>query len=989
MTEQGLETKISKYIKSNSIWILCESKQEKEKAYENMCMLEKAVLYAAEYTETIKKVLPAFTDHGFQHSRNVLDIMEKLLEQMNLIKIENGVRSTELSSYELAMLILAAFFHDIGMCKLEGKNVEDEPAYGIYAENKQYMDKEVLERKYIRDNHHIRVDIFYDDFDEKYKEFYWIEDGGNKKRFGDLVKICKSHNEGKQELDKMESYAGVDEKFLAIILRLADILDLDNTRAPLNEMEKIKFDEIEDGLYSLGEWKKHIDAEGIKILENNIISLTGETKSAKVYFLLERMITLIEQELRLCREVLLTTSNRFRECILPQVVKNNIKTKNFEAERCAYEIQKNQVIQLFMGEDLYLDKLVFIRELLQNSIDASICYGKIEERKMKKRNTYISSENIYVKPIQIKVWKEDGNYSFLIMDSGIGMDRNAIKEYFLKIGNSFFKSDDFKKTGVDFTPISRFGIGFLSTYLVTDDVKIITKHYDKKDVLLMLEINKTEELYTLREDDKNNNKFDASNYVASLGKEEIIWAKKELDVQENGTIIYFQMKEDIFNDVETQIVDALKKFLFMPPVEVNCDICGKEIIFTNSMNKEMAKKKRFCLDKKEICNVMRLKEESFKVSDAIIFESLPLDLNMWGDDGMVNGKLQLFTVYDTTDENNSYVFSYNLDYEKNSITVMLGGYIEEFEEMDLKECYKEFGLQKNIKVYFNGISHLANVQSTREQAYFNGFIQLEGNFRPSVDVARNGLGSLDLKTIGCLNYLYYKEMQKHVADDKNMRYAYFSLTLPPIMSELDKHIYPEQAFIQAKIFDYDWKDIAFIKTEYGYMSIDEIKKYLKTHEEIELYEEIKLTNNNFKPLLIRSLLNKYFKLVMQIKNNLVRVLIRQKDEWTAIPEEFPPLFFMHYENFEVLKYENYPLNCEHWFSRWLLEKIKEEELKSKGQILVKMFNGNLSNNRKKRNELVEKINNILEKYYDKKIPEQDIIVYISELQDIRDWLRVK
>ena len=108
-----------------------------------------------------------------------------------------------------------------------------------------------------------------------------------------------------------------------------------------------------------------------------------------------------------------------------------------------------------------------------------------------------------------------------------------------------------------------------------------------------------------------------------------------------------------------------------------------------------------------------------------------------------------------------------------------------------------------------------------------------------------------------------------------------------------------------------------------------------------------------------------------------------------IPEEFPPLFYMDYENLEVLKYENYPLNCEHWFTKWLLETIKEEEFESKRGSLVKIFNSNLSNNRKKRNGLVEKVNNILEKSYSKKISEQDVIVYISESQDIREWLQVK
>ena len=66
-------------------------------------------------------------------------------------------------------------------------------------------------------------------------------------------------------------------------------------------------------------------------------------------------------------------------------------------------------------------------------------------------------------------------------------------------------------------------------------------------------------------------------------------------------------------------------------------------------------------------------------------------------------------------------------------------------------------------------------------------------------------------------------------DEKNKRYAYYSIVLPPVMSELEDRIYKEVEFKQAKIFDYTWEDIAFINTENGYMSINEIKQFLNIH----------------------------------------------------------------------------------------------------------------------------------------------------------------
>lgn len=255
MLNNDIKVRLDQYLCSSKMWNLCSlllKKEENQYKDVNLENLRQAIYYAVEHIETIREVLPKFTIHGMQHSCNVLDIMEELLISMQIVSIdETGTLSSLMSSYEVALLILAAFFHDIGMCLLSrDKDVSEEEWYEDYSYGKLHCDVNDLKKKYIRDCHHIRAKLFIDDYNKKVPEFGWIEKNGNHKSFLGLWRICKSHNEGKEAVDRLDNIVQQDEKFCAIILRLADILDLDNTRAPLSEMGDIKFEETNDDIYS-------------------------------------------------------------------------------------------------------------------------------------------------------------------------------------------------------------------------------------------------------------------------------------------------------------------------------------------------------------------------------------------------------------------------------------------------------------------------------------------------------------------------------------------------------------------------------------------------------------------------------------------------------------------------------------------------------------------------------------------------------------------
>lgn len=137
-------------------------------------------------------------------------------------------------------------------------------------------------------------------------------------------------------------------------------------------------------------------------------------------------------------------------------------------------MDQTQILRLLTGENLYDNSDVFVRELLQNAIDAMLLRGKMDHGFQPEQSR-----------IDIWEWNDrEGNIWFRIDDQGTGMTLGMLQRYFLKVGNSYYTSREMERDLRDhgqsekYNGISRFGIGFLSCFLCGDYAEVSTLYFD-------------------------------------------------------------------------------------------------------------------------------------------------------------------------------------------------------------------------------------------------------------------------------------------------------------------------------------------------------------------------------------------------------------------------------------------------------------------------------------------------------------------------------
>ncbi|MTK09595.1 MAG: metal-dependent phosphohydrolase [Hungatella sp.] len=459
-----------------------------------------------EYTIAISKSIimnmREYTLHDDDHIFGMLYLAGKLIPKDTLEK---------LSTADIMMIILSIFLHDIGMSPegelirawknqlLENemvpyKNdiaefqrfrsgfVRELQEIEFFQKNKQYAKAQLLEDQiitnYIRNTHADRARKLI------------AKDWAGKIKYKDadltstLAEICFSHNENHLALLDMETIKLCGEDtflcvpFIAVILRLTDIMDFDSKRTP-----NILFSHLTiKNAVSLSEWVKHLSVSGWTF-QRDTVTFSAQCSHPAIEASIKDFCNQIDDELKNSTFVLANLASEIcdievykiklpayvnrKKIVAKRDIETNLPIYSYRDTK--FTLNKRQVVDLLMGTKLYGKPEVALRELLQNSIDACQLRRSLTERW---KDNYIPCISVSMKTI-------DGVDYLIVEDNGIGMNQHIIDRYYTNIGQSYYTSTEFydlmSENSKIFKPISRFGIGILACFMVCDNMEVETR----------------------------------------------------------------------------------------------------------------------------------------------------------------------------------------------------------------------------------------------------------------------------------------------------------------------------------------------------------------------------------------------------------------------------------------------------------------------------------------------------------------------------------
>lgn len=159
-----------------------------------------------------------------------------------------------------------------------------------------------------------------------------------------------------------------------------------------------------------------------------------------------------------------------------------------------FKAESKRVLDLMINS-IYTNKEIFLRELISNASDA---IDKLYYRSLTKKDVTLNQSSL---EIDLKLDKENKN--IIIKDNGCGMTEKELEENLgtiAKSGSLKFKEENEKKEDIDI--IGQFGVGFYSSFMVSDKVTVKTKSPDDEKAHIW--VSEGIDGYTIDECDKND-----------------------------------------------------------------------------------------------------------------------------------------------------------------------------------------------------------------------------------------------------------------------------------------------------------------------------------------------------------------------------------------------------------------------------------------------------------------------------------------------------
>ena len=524
-------------------------------------------------------IFDEYTKHDISHIDYMLDSLEWIIPQETKEK---------LTPANWLMITLAIYFHDLGMLVTKDEfNNRKSSTFPNYKQSiidgqfgLDYRDKiltlsdgdiqdRFIYQELVRKTHAERIKYWIlDEFNPKFQselnvvaEIKKLISSIDTMFKRDLAFICESHH--LSDLDDFDKYKPnqqygpskdevVNLHYSALILRTADLLHITSDRTPSIEFSLINPNDP----ISQEEWAKQSAVKTIRpqtkrnsegfadeAIPKDTLEVIAFFEEEKGFFGLVSYINYANKQLRDNCKYNETINKQFGisfEYPWKNIDDSLITTKDFDKRQFEFVLDQTKILDLLVGHTLYNDSTVVLRELTQNGIDAT---------KLKKHELSIEhKESSYNPEIKIKWDEKVRELSFI--DNGTGMTLEIIQNHLLKVGSSRYQDEEFKRKHPNFSPISRFGIGLLTCFLIADDIDIITKSSEQEKAIL-LKIKKVHGKYLL--------KYLSVDKICN-------------EIKEHGTEIKLYLRADVnLSNIENE----LKKWILIPNCKLNLEINEK------------------------------------------------------------------------------------------------------------------------------------------------------------------------------------------------------------------------------------------------------------------------------------------------------------------------------------------------------------------------------------------------------------------------------
>jgi hypothetical protein len=480
----------------------------KELAQENNELLDTYSMWKVmkkNITDTLNNIsiyFPHFSLHNATHSNTICVQVERLLGEERIKK---------LSFSDIFLMLLAFYMHDIGM-SLKFKDINkdfqsEEFKQHLIDVSKSDNDLADAAKRILafcnseQDNKTYKNDPIklYEDIviiiEDLYRRNHATRSANTIKNGDDLyniglrftellANICEMHQNDIEKIMNLPYKSNgmfddyIHPRFIAAMLCLGDLLDLDTDRFNSKLIRAVSPMPNDSELHR----EKHKSIRQF-LVEPSGIEIVSDSEKIDVYRIIREWVEWIKKT---CDFLSINWSS-IAPCnygIAPHIKKSELyingNKKWLELAELKYSISNQRIFELLRGSSIYNNKFVCIREIIQNSIDATL-FRVIESYKKNKKKYDLKE---YIKNIDFDDFlieghinrNKNGSIEVNIRDYGIGISLDDIK-FMASVTN---EKTNKKKNLLEnipnwFKPSGAFGLGIQSVFQLTDRFQIITK----------------------------------------------------------------------------------------------------------------------------------------------------------------------------------------------------------------------------------------------------------------------------------------------------------------------------------------------------------------------------------------------------------------------------------------------------------------------------------------------------------------------------------